>query len=225
MSSEPAEPSPFDQLSRLAVVEAEIAPGQTHVEVYTMEGLLSLHMHGPPDAENVVVMCGGAMGGVLGPARGLYVTLGAHLAERGIASVRVGYRKPNDLVRCTHDLAAAIDLRARAGAQRFISMGHSFGGAPAVQVGRLYRERCAGVVTLATQSAGCEAAEELDGVPLLLFHGDRDEILPPMASEMVRMLAGHGELVPLPGAGHLLDEAADTIRDRLVEWIPTQFGV
>ena len=35
-----------------------------------------------------------------------------------------------------------------------------------------------GVVTFATQSAGCEAAGALAGRPLLLFHGDRDELLP-----------------------------------------------
>ncbi len=36
-----------------------------------------------------------------------------------------------------------------------------------------------GVVTLATQSAGCEVAGALDGRALLLFHGERDELLPP----------------------------------------------
>jgi hypothetical protein len=34
--------------------------------------------------------------------------------------------------------------------------------------------------------------------PLLLFHGDRDELLPMQSSEIVRMIAGAGELVVLP---------------------------
>ena len=34
------------------------------------------------------------------------------------------------------------------------------------------------------------------------------------------MLAGHGEIVLFPGAGHLLSEAADELRERLDEWIP-----
>jgi len=78
------------------------------------------------------------------------------------------------------------------------------------------------VVTLATQSAGCEGAAGLAGRPLLLFHGDRDEILPSFASVAVRELAGHGDLVVLPGAGHLLREAGagETIRERLRTWIP-----
>lgn len=53
-----------------------------------------------------------------------------------------------------------------------------------------------GVVTLATQSGGCEPAESLVDREIIYFHGDADRILPPMASEMVRMLAGTGELVP-----------------------------
>ena len=57
-------------------------------------------------------------------------------------------------------------------------------------------------------------------MPLLLFHGERDELLPPAASEMVRMLAGHGELVLLPGAGHLLTEAGDELRARLADVDP-----
>jgi len=81
-----------------------------------------------------------------------------------------------------------------------------------------------GVVTLSTQSAGCERADLIGDVPLLLLHGTNDEILPSAASEVVRMMAGTGELVLLPGAGHLLREAADEIRGRLAEWIPACFS-
>ena len=82
----------------------------------------------------------------------------------------------------------------------------------------------AGVVTFATQSAGCEVAGGLDGRPLLLFHGERDEILPIEASEMVRMIAGRGELVRLPGDGHALGRSGDAIQERLDEWLPATFA-
>ena len=78
----------------------------------------------------------------------------------------------------------------------------------------------AGVVTFATQSAGCEVAGGLDGRPFLLFHGDRDEILPVDTSAIVREIAGSGELVVLPGDGHLLAKSGDILRERLFEWIP-----
>ena len=122
--------------------------------------------------------------------------------------MRVGYRKPNDLSRCVHDLAAAADLASRSGARRFVTVGHSFGGAVALQAGVILGEHCRGVVTLATQSAGCEHADQLGDTPLLLLHGTDDEILPPETSGVVQMLAGHGEVVLLPGAGHLLTQVA-----------------
>ena len=211
-------------LGVLAAQEVTIAPGLDHLELFTMQGLLTLFWHGDHDAEHVVVACGGAMGGLLGPADGLYHDLGEALAGIGIGMLRVGWRKPNDLERCTLDLAAAADLASRRGGRTFVTMGHSFGGAVAVRAGLMLDRHCAGIVTLATQSAGCEMADALDPeVPLLLLHGDRDEILPAMASEMVRMIAGHGDLVILPGTGHLMSEAGPELRDRLGTWIPEQF--
>ena len=216
---------PYERLGVLGRQEVEIAHGLRHLEWFTMQGLLTVLWHGPPDAERVVIAVGGAMGGLLGPADGLYHDLGVRLAADGIATARVSYRVPNDFERCVHDALAVADVAARRGARRFVTVGHSFGGAVAVQLGMAMGEFTAGVVTLATQSAGCEDAEGLAGVPLLLVHGDRDEILPPFASEVVHHLAGgHGELVLLPGVGHLMTEAADDLRERLGTWIPERFA-
>jgi alpha/beta superfamily hydrolase len=216
--------APLDLLDALAKQEVEVAPGIWHVEVYTMHGLLTVLWHGPRDAERVVVACGGAMGGLLGPAGGLYQTMGEAFAAEGIGTLRVGYRKPNDLDRCTIDLCAAVDLAARSGARRAITMGHSFGGAIAIRTACALGDAVAGVVTFATQSAGCETAEDLGGRPLLLFHGDRDELLPLQASEMVRFIAGNGELVVLPNEGHLLSGAGDVLLERVTEFVHEVLG-
>ena len=76
------------------------------------------------------------------------------------------------------------------------------------------------VAPFATQSAGCEVAGALAGRPLLLFHGDRDELLPPEASHVVAAIAGHGEVEILPGDGHLLAKSDDVIVERLDTWLP-----
>ena len=213
MSEEPR--SPLELLETLAVEDVELAPGLSHLEVYTTRGLLTLLWHGNRDARSVVVTCGGGMGSLLGPADAIYHWLGTELAAVGIGTVRVGYRKPNDLSRCVHDVAATCDLASRSGGRRFVVIGHSFGGAVAVQAGVVLGEHCAGVIGLATQSAGCEIAGELGDTPLLLLHGTDDEILPPETSGVVQILAGHGDVVLLPGTGHLLTQSPDEVRDRV----------
>ena len=218
-------PTPLDQLGVLAMQTVAIDDDLEHLEIYTNQGLLTLLWHGDANLENAVVCVGGAMGGLLGPDGGLYQQLGRILPALGIGVVRVSYRRPNDLDLCVHDTVATMELLARHGTRRFIPMGHSFGGAVAVQAAaHLDRESVPGLVTFATQSAGCEVAEQLGDRDLLLFHGTDDHILPAQASEMVRFLAETGELVLLSGADHLLHPAGDEIRDRLVTHLPAVFA-
>jgi len=217
---------PLDLLEALARQEVPVGPGLRHLEVFTLRGLLTVLWHGDPDAETAVVLGGGAMGGLLGPADGFYHWLGTQLAGPGSGTsvLRVGWRRPNDLDLCTLDLLAAADLAARAGATRFVTGGHSFGGAIAVRAGIAMGDWTRGVVTFATQSAGCEEAEGL-GAPLRAYHGDRDELLPVAASQAVCMLSGGPtELIVCPGAGHLLTEAGEQLRAEVPPWITARLA-
>jgi len=214
-------PGPLDLLEALARQEVVITPTFRHLEVFTMRGLLTVLWHGDPGAEAAVVLGGGAMGGLLGPADGLYHWLGEELGApgSGIGVLRVGWRQPNDIDLCTLDLLAAADLVARSGAERFVTGGHSFGGAIAVRAAMAMGEWTRGVVTFATQSAGCEEAGGLTA-PLLAYHGDRDEILPAVASQVVgELVGGPSEVVVCEGAGHLLTEAGDRLRAEVPAWI------
>ena len=217
--------TPLDALGVLASQDVMITEGLRHVEMYTVRGLLTILWHEPGGdlvaKPAALVLCGGAMGGLLGPADGLYHRLGVEWAARGVPVLRVSYRTANDLDACCVDVAAAVQLAVGAGgAERVGVMGHSFGGAVAVRVGVGLDWVVCGVVTFATQSAGCEIAASLGDTPLLLFHGDRDEILPFEASEMVRAIAGTGELVCLPGDGHMMASSADVLWERLEKWLP-----
>jgi hypothetical protein len=228
--ADPSGPTALEALRPLASIDvAVIAPSShraslTHREVYTSRGLLTVFHHRPPEgvasAGAAIVACGGAMGGVLGPGHGLYQRLGERWAERGVEFVRVGYREPNNLDLCSHDLACGVELARDAGAERVVVMGHSFGGAVAIRTAVIMPVSVVGVVTFATQSAGCEVAGALAGRPLLLFHGDRDELLPPEASHVVAAIAGHGDVEILPGDGHLLAKSDDVITEYLDAWLP-----
>ncbi len=223
-TADPSDPTALEALHPLASTEVEVTPTFRHREVYTRRGLLTLFTHEPVDGSArpaAIVACGGALGGVLGPGHALYHRLGDRWAQRGVRFVRVGYREPNNLDLCAHDLACGVEVARDAGAERVVVMGHSFGGAVAVRCAVVMPASVVAVVTFATQSAGCEVAGALAGRPLLLFHGDRDELLPPEASHVVAAIAGHGEVVMLPGDGHLLGRSDDAITERLDEWLPS----
>lgn len=210
-------------LGALAKADGELSETSRVVEIYTTEGLLQIWWHGAPGATDVALMCGGAMGGILGPGRSLYLELGLELAAEGRAAMAVGYRRPGDLDRCLLDTCAAADLALRNGAQRFALLGHSFGGAVAIQAACTFPAHTAGIVTFATQSAGCEEAARIGSVPLLLLHGERDSILGPENSMMVRSLAGTGEVRTFPDTDHLMAEAADELAALTGPWIRARF--
>jgi hypothetical protein len=224
--SDPSDPTALEALHPLASTEVEVTPTFRHREVYTQRGLLTMLRHEPAgEAEPAaIVACGGALGGLLGPGRALFHALGTRWAERGVRVVRVGYREPNNLDLCAHDLACGVEVARDAGAERVVVMGHSFGGAVAVRCAVVMPVSVVGVVTFATQSAGCEVAGGLGGRPLLLFHGDRDELLPADASHVVAAIAGHGEVEILPGEGHLLGRSDEIITERLDAWLPGVLG-
>ena len=102
-------------------------------------------------------------------------------------------------------------------------MGHTFGGAPAVQAGCVADDMVAGVVTFATQSAGCEVAEGLRGKQVLCFHGEADTILPPVCSELVAVSPA-GSSSCWPATTTSCPRSGDLLRARLLDWIPAVFA-
>ena len=45
-----------------------------------------------------------------------------------------------------------------------------------------------------------------------------------LRERLLALLAGQGEVVLLPGTGHLLTEAAEELRERLDTWISARFA-
>lgn len=210
-------------LSLRHVRQADSAPGEEHLTWETEAGSIVARWHPArpeaPSAARAVVWVGGASGGLDGPAQGLYPAAAARLQAQGIASLRIHYRRPNDLSACVLDTLLAVAFARQAGAQRVALVGHSFGGAVVISAGALSRDVSA-VVPMSTQTYGSDLAPQLSPRPLLLIHGEQDEILPAACSEMVFTAARQPkELKLFPGARHGLDEVRDDLLGVLVDWL------
>jgi fermentation-respiration switch protein FrsA (DUF1100 family) len=203
-------------LRRLAVQESRLGPDATVLEVITAEGVIVCVAHRPDDAgSQTTFFLGGALGGLSGPAHGLYDRL-----AKEAGGVRIHYRRPGDTEACLMDALLVHHVLGRRGVERVVLVGHSFGAAVAIGAGVLLGPAAAGVVALSTQVPGTEHVDKLAGRPLLLVHGESDGVLPDLCSRTVYERAGEPkQLVLLPGDGHLLDGAADRVTELVRSFI------
>ncbi len=179
-----------------------------------------------------MLLVGGADGGFDGPAEALYPTLADDFAALGIGTLRVDFRLhrfPNDVEEGVHDLLAGLAWLGARGAARVVIVGHSFGGAVVIEGGVRASEATgivAGVVTLATQTAGAQRVALLSPRPILLIHGRADDRLSPICSQMLYDAAGvPRELVIIDGATHSLRQAREEVRQRVRAFACTALGV
>ncbi len=168
----------------LALRSAEPAgreDGAEIVRLHTDAGTIDTRYH-PADMGDVAVLwVFGAGGGLGGPAGGLYPRLAAHLAPLGIASLRLDYRRPAELLPCVLDVLVGIAYLATRARGRVVLVGHSFGGAVVIAAGAA-SPAVIGVAALSSQTAGAGHVGQISPRPLLLIHGTADEILPDRCS-------------------------------------------
>jgi pimeloyl-ACP methyl ester carboxylesterase len=211
-----------DELSlRIVGIEpgGEIA-GARSLRLRTTRGEIPIIVHAA-DAPGRAVLCiSGAIGGFDGPGK-LYVRLGQDLPPTGITVVRLNYRMPNEFGECVLDTMAGLAFLKAMQYERAALIGHSFGGAVAINAGTL-APMVTTVVAVSSQLFGAHVVAELAPRPLLLLHGTADTILPHECSERLYERAQEPRTLKLfPGVGHRFTEAADelleTVRDWLVE--------
>ncbi|MBK6661555.1 MAG: hypothetical protein IPG47_01955 [Thermoflexaceae bacterium] len=170
----------------------------------TIEGIL----HPVEGGTGAVICVGGAMGGFDGPADSLYPRLAGLLAPKGVTTLRIEYRQPNNFEECVIDVMAGCSFMQGIGAEDLVLLGHSFGAAVVIKAGELF-PRVRGVAAMSPQLHGTRQVQQL-GRPLpahprdVRFHprfrGERGHLPARAGSEADRAVCGHGALAR-PGEG------------------------
>ena len=218
--TEPQGPEPDDLTLSLHNVTA--APGPTpeslSVVLQTSRGEIPGIFHPVQGGSGAAICAGGAMGGLDGPAGGLFGRLPDLLMPRNVSVLRLDYREPNVFEECVLDILAGCSFLKGIGATDAVLVGHSFGGAVVVKAGALH-PLVRGVASLSPQLYGTRQVEELDR-PLHLVHGSADEVLDFEASEDIyRRALDPKRLVIYGDAGHSLGTVAEALDDLLAPWI------
>lgn len=147
-------------------------------------------------------------------AEGVYARLARELVERGLTSLRIRPRVPDEFTDGVIDVLAACSFLKGIGGEAAVVIGHSYAGAVAIRSGVISPFVC-GVAALASQRFGTQGVEDL-GKPLLLIHGSADQVLPPMASDDIFHRAqGDKQIVIIDGAGHSFRNQGERLHELL----------
>ena len=211
-----------DLIKLFRVTGAPLPDGDTGagLKFHTNRGEFSGIIHRAEGGERAVIWVCGARGGFGGPGPGTYPRLSEQLTERGITSLRLDYRFPNDLLECVLDLLAGVQYLKENGHGPVVVVGHSFGGAVVIAAGAA-SDHIKGVVSLSPQTYGAGMAGQLAPRKLLVAHGKADTRLPySCALQIYEWAKEPKELALFEGAEHRLEECRDELETLLSAWIP-----
>ena len=192
--------------------------GARRFTLRTTRGQISMTVHAAGPEGPAALCVSGALGGFDGPSK-LYPRLGGALPGRGIAIARLNYRIPNEFGECVLDAMAGIAFLKATQHSPLAIVGHSFGGAIAINAGTLSPE-VKTVAAISSQLYGAHVASELAPRPLLLVHGTADEILPHECSERIYERAREPKTLRLfRGADHRFTETPDELFGCIYDWL------
>lgn len=214
-----------DLVLRLHGAEMQELPGKVAaVTLHTSRGDIQAILHPSESGRGAVIWAGGANGDMNGPAGGIFADLAGELAPLGISSLRIHYRHPHQFYECVLDVMAGVSFLRGLGAESIIVIGHGQGGAAAIMSGVL-SEQVKAVGALAPMGYGTHLVHQLAPRPLLLVHGEDDEICHPNVTKTIHRDAGEPkEVVWLPGASHTMIEQRETLSRILSDWVVHLLG-
>jgi alpha/beta superfamily hydrolase len=195
----------------------EIA-GAHRLQLRTTRGYIPIIVHAAETPGRAVLCISGAIGGYDGPGM-LYARLGMELPRLGITVARLNYRMPNEFGECVLDTIAGLTFLKGLQYERAALIGHSFGGAVAINAGTL-APMVTTVVAISSQLAGAHVIAELAPRPLLLLHGTADTILSHECSQALYERAQEPRTLKLfPGVDHRFTQAGDELLETVRDWL------
>jgi alpha-beta hydrolase superfamily lysophospholipase len=217
------EPAPVEEDYELSILGVALAPdgeGEYRLVLRTSRGDLPGQFTVCEGGTGAALLISGAMGGLDGPADGIYRRIAEALTAQRVSTLRLHYRPPGEFEECVLDVLGALSFLKGIGAERVVLVGHSFGGAVAIRAA-LLAPIVSAVVAMSSQLHGAAEVADLSPRPLLLVHGMDDQVLEATASETIYGWAQEPKrLVLYAGAGHSLMQCQTELYDLLTEWIP-----
>lgn len=209
-----------DELSLriLGVAAEEEIDGARRVSLRTTRGDIPIILHAAETPGRAALCVCGAIGGFDGPAK-LYVRMGHELPRLGIGVARLNYRMPNEFGECVVDTMAGLSFLKGIGYGGAALVGHSFGGAVAINAATL-APAVTTVVAISSQLAGAHVVADIAPRPLLLLHGTSDTILSDQCSRMLYERAGEPKTLKLfDGADHRFTDSGDELFTTVRDWL------
>jgi alpha/beta superfamily hydrolase len=195
----------------------EIA-GARRFQLRTTRGNIPIIVHAAETPGRAVLCVSGAIGGYDGPGM-LYARLGLELPRLGITVARLNYRMPNEFGECVLDTIAGLTFLKGLQHERAALIGHSFGGAVAINAGTL-APMVTTVIAISSQLAGAHVVAELAPRPLLLLHGTADTILSHECSQALYECAQEPRTLKLFfGVDHRFTQAGDELLETVRDWL------
>ena len=193
--------------------------GVRQIRLRTNAGAIDCRYHSADKGDEAILWVFGAGGGLGGPAGGLYPRLAEVMTADHVSSLRLDYRKPGQLTACVLDVLLGVAYLDSINRKRVVLAGHSFGGAVVINAGALSPNVIA-VAALSSQSHATDAVEDLSPRPLLLMHGEADEVLPARCSRDIYSRAREPKkLLLYPGCKHGLDDCRREVDRDLTLWL------
>ena len=176
------------------------------------------------ELHTAVLFIGGADGGFMGPSD-IYETLSELFIPLQIGVLRVDYRIhqfPNDVEQGVYDTKQAAKWLVSQGYEKILIVGHSFGGAVAIEAAA-QNTNIRGVIVLASQTAGAMNIASLVDTPVLLIHGDADTRLPVTCSIMLyEMTSTPCQLAILESGTHSLRQVSKEATGLIFDFVKSQ---